>query len=50
MRPEVKLAKKNEIKNLTDYETFEEVKDEGQEIIRSCWVITVKEKHDSQKQ
>ena len=24
-RPEVKLAKKNEIKNLTDYNTFEEV-------------------------
>ena len=29
-RPEVKVAKKAEIKNLQDYETFMEVKDEGQ--------------------
>ena len=35
-RPEVKLAKKNEIKNPTDYKTFLEVKDEGQEVIGSC--------------
>ena len=34
-RPEVKLAKKNEIKNLADYVTFEEVKDEGKETIGS---------------
>ena len=27
-RLEVKLAKKNEIKNLTDYNTFEEVRDD----------------------
>ena len=32
-RPEVKIAKKNEIKNLTDCDIFEEVKDEGQETI-----------------
>ena len=29
-RPEVKVAQKAEIKNLQDYETFKEVKDEGQ--------------------
>ena len=33
-----------------DYETFEEVADEGQNVIGSRWVITVKEKHDGQKQ
>ena len=41
-RPEVKAAKRNEIQNLKDYETFEEVKDEGQETIGSRWVITEK--------
>ena len=46
----MKLAKKNKIKNLMNYETFEEVKDEGQEEIRSHWVVTQKEKHDGQKQ
>ena len=50
-RPEVKVAaKKNEIKNLTYYDTFEEVKDEGQETIGSQWVVMQKEKHDGQKQ
>ena len=29
LRPEVKIAKKAEVKNLQDYETFMEVKDEG---------------------
>ena len=29
-RPEVKVAKKAEVKNLQDFETFIEVKDEGQ--------------------
>ena len=29
-KPEVKVAKKAEVKNLQDYETFMEVKDEGQ--------------------
>ena len=29
-KPEVKAAKRNEVKNLMDYETFEEVHDEGQ--------------------
>ena len=42
--------KRAEIKNLQDYETFEEVKDEGQEMLGSRWVITEKEKHDGQKQ
>ena len=49
-RPEVKAAKRNEIKNLMDYNTFEEVKDDGQDTIGSRWVITQKEKHDGQKQ
>ena len=33
--PEVKAAMMNEIRNLKDYDTFEEVKDEGQEKIGS---------------
>ena len=49
-RPEVKLAKEYGIKNLTDYDTLEEVKDKGLEMIRSRLVITVKEIHDGQKQ
>ena len=40
-RPEEKLAKQKEIENLMDYQTFEEVADEGQNVIGSCWVITV---------
>ena len=46
----VKAAKLNEIRNLKDYDTFEELPDEGQETIGSRWVITQKEKHDGQKQ
>ena len=38
--PEVKAAKMNEIRNLKDYDTFEEVPDEGQETIGSHRVIT----------
>ena len=37
--PEVKATKMNEIRNLKDYDTFEEVPDVGQEIIGSRWVI-----------
>ena len=48
-RPEVKLAKKAEVKNLQDYETFLEVKDQGQIKVESRWVITEKEQHDGQK-
>ena len=48
-RPEVKEAKKVEIKNLQDHETFVEVKDEGQAKVGSRWVITKKEQHDGQK-
>ena len=33
--PEVKAAKMNEIRNLKDYDTFEEVPDDGQETIGS---------------
>ena len=31
--PEVRAAKMNEIRNLKDYDTFEEVPDEGQETL-----------------
>ena len=48
-RPEVKVAKKAEMKNLQDYETFIEVKDEGQTRVGSRWVITEKEQLDGQK-
>ena len=48
-RPEVIEAKEVEMKNLKDYDTFEEVEDCGQERITSRWVITVKEVHDGQK-
>ena len=48
-RPEVKVAKKAEMKNLQDYETFIEVKDEGQAKVGSRWVITKKEQYDGQK-
>ena len=48
-KPEVIAAKQVELKNLEDYETFEEVKDVGQDRISSRWVITMKEAHDGQK-
>ena len=48
-RPEVKVAKKTEVKNLQDYETFVEVKDKGQTKVGSCQVVTEKEQHDGQK-
>ena len=48
--PEVKAGNMKEIRNLKDYDTFEEVPDEGQETIGSWWVITQNEKHDGQKQ
>ena len=50
LTPEVKEAKITEVNNLLDYDVFEEVKDKGQETIGSRWVVTEKEKHDSQKQ
>ena len=49
-RPEVKIAKKNEIKNLLHYENFEEMADEGHKTIGSRLVVTQKEKHDGQNQ
>ena len=42
--PEVKEAKQTEVKNLMDYDVFEEVSDEGQETIGSRWVVTEKGK------
>ena len=48
-RPEVKIAKKAEIRNLQDYETFKKVKDKGQNRVGSRRIITKKEQHDGQK-
>ena len=48
--PEVKEAKMTEVRNLLDYEVFEEVEDKEQETIGSRWVVTAKEKNDGQKQ
>lgn len=45
----MKATKKAEIRNLQDYETFIEVKDEGQTKVGSRWVITEKEAHDRQQ-
>ncbi len=47
---EIIEAKNKEIENLKTYETFEEVKENGQETIGSRWIVTEKEKHDGQKQ
>merc|ERR1711895_242355 len=47
-KQEIVEAKENEIQNLKTYETFEEIKDEGQETIGSRWIITEKQKHDGQ--
>ena len=49
-KPEIIAAKNKEMKNLKFYETYEEVKDEGQETIGSRWVVTEKQQHDGQKQ
>ena len=48
-KPEVIEAKENEIENLKHYDSYEEVEDIGQERITMRWVITMKEKHDGQK-
>ena len=42
-------AKERELDNLMKYGVFEEVCEEGQEMIGSRWVITKKEKADGQK-
>ena len=47
--PEIVAAKSKEAENLRDFDTYEEVKDEGQTKIGSRWVITKKESHDGQK-
>ena len=47
--PEVVEAKEKEIRNLKDFDTFEEVEDEGQKTVGSRWVVTKKENHDGQK-
>merc|ERR1712115_154989 len=41
-KPEIVAAKNKDMKNLKFYETYEEVRDEGQETIGSRWVITKK--------
>jgi hypothetical protein len=47
--PDIIIAKKTEIANLGNFDTFEEVTDTGQTKIGSRWVVTGKEKHDGQK-
>ena len=47
--PEIIDAKNKEVENLRDFDTFDEVVDEGQKKIGSRWVITKKESHDGQK-
>ena len=42
----IEVKEEKEIQNLEAYETFEEVDDEGQEIMRSKWIVTKKEKND----
>ena len=53
-RTEVIEAKKNEIKNLEDFGTFDEVNENEippeSSVIGSRWVVTEKEGHDGQKQ
>ena len=46
---EVEEAKDKELDNLENYSLFEEVADEGQEVIGSKWVITRKQKADGQE-
>merc|ERR1711954_371946 len=43
-KPEIVAAKNKEIENLKFYETYEEVRDEGQETRGSRWVVTEKDK------
>ena len=45
----MKVAKRAEIRNLQDYETFIEVKNKGQTKVGRRWVITEKEAYDRQK-
>merc|ERR1712002_1378733 len=49
-KEEIVAAKNKEIDNLKYYDTYVEIKDEGQETIGSRWVITEKQEHDGQKQ
>ena len=48
-KKEVIEAKEREVSNLKDFDTFEEVAEEGQKKVGSRWVITKKEKQDGQK-
>ena len=42
-------AKQAELQNLLNFQTFEEVLDNGQKTIQSRWVLTEKQAHDGQK-
>ena len=42
-------AKQTELQNLLNFDTFEEVEDNGQITIQSRWVLTEKQAHDGQK-
>ena len=49
-RPDVVEAKKAEMENLRTHNTWNEVKNTGQDLIDLKWVITESEKQDGQKQ
>ena len=48
-RPDCVEAKSSELQNLLNFETFDEVKDEGQITIDSRWILNEKQAHDGQK-
>ena len=48
-RPDCIEAKSSEMENLLNFETFEEVKDNGQKTIDSRWILNEKQAHDGQK-
>ena len=48
-KKEVIEAKEREVSNLKDFDTFEEVAEEGQKKVGSRWVITKKDKVNDQR-
>ena len=48
-RAECVEAKKTEMNNLINFDTFEEVTDIGQPMIQSRWILTEKQAHNGQK-
>ena len=48
-RPDCVEAKASELENLLNFDTFEEVKDDGQKTTDSRWILNEKQAHDRQK-